>query len=194
MKNAKRRTASTIGFMSLLAILILLFYYYWANRTEPLADASSTNLSEADKILNEDLTTNYPETPREVVKLFGRIMKALYSNPKENEINSLALKARGLYDEEFLNNNPEDTYLINLKTDIANWVKKDRRITNFLLADESAEEEKKIDGVQYSINYITYTIQENVKFTETWKVLLRQDDIKKWRILGWEFVPQSDAK
>lgn len=193
MKNAKRRTASTIGFMSLFAILILLFYYYWSNRTEPLEDASA-NLSEVDKILNEDLTSNYPETPREVVKFFGRIMKALYDKPKEDEINPLAMKVRELYDEEFLNNNPEDTYLTNLKTDIAQWVKKDRRITNFLMEKESTEVEKEVDGEKYSINYISYTIQENGKFTETWRVLLRQDKFKRWKILGWEFVPQSNIE
>lgn len=193
MKNAKRRTTSTIGFMSLFAILILLFYYYWSNRTEPLEDASA-NLSEVDKILNEDLTSNYPETPREVVKFFGRIMKALYDKPKEDEINPLAMKVRELYDEEFLNNNPEDTYLTNLKTDIAQWVKKDRRITNFLMEKESTEVEKEVDGEKYSINYISYTIQENGKFTETWRVLLRQDKFKRWKILGWEFVPQSNIE
>lgn len=193
MKNAKRRTASTIGFMSLFAILILLFYYYWSNRTEPLEDASA-NLSEVDKIINEDLTSNYPETPREVVKFFGRIMKALYDRPKEDEINPLAMKVRELYDEEFLDNNPEDTYLTNLKTDIAQWVKKDRRITNFLMENESTEVEKEVDGEKYSIHYISYTIQENGKFTETWRVLLRQDKFKRWKILGWEFVPQSNIE
>jgi len=194
MGKAKSRTATTIGFMSLFAIIILLFYYYWANRTDPSEDASTINLSETEKILNVDLKTNYPDTPREVVKLFGRIMKDLYDNPKEEDVSPLSMKIRELYDDEFLKNNPEEDYLVNLKTDIAQWKVKDRRITNYLLVNETLEEENEVDGVKYSVNYISYTIQENVKFTETWKVLLRRDADKKWKILGWEYVPEATSK
>jgi len=194
MGKAKSRTATTIGFMSLFAIIILLFYYYWANRTDPSEDASTINLSETEKILNVDLKTNYPDTPREVVKLFGRIMKDLYDNPKEEDVYPLSMKIRELYDDEFLKNNPEEDYLVNLKTDIAQWKVKDRRITNYLLVNETLEEENEVDGVKYSVNYISYTIQENVKFTETWKVLLRRDVNKKWKILGWEYVPEATSK
>lgn len=194
MGKAKSRTATTIGFMSLFAIIILLFYYYWANRTDPSEDASTINLSETEKILNVDLKTNYPDTPREVVKLFGRIMKDLYDNPKEEDVSPLSMKIRELYDDEFLKNNPEEDYLVNLKTDIAQWKVKDRRITNYLLVNETLEEENEVDGVKYSVNYISYTIQENVKFTETWKVLLRRDVNKKWKILGWEYVPEATSK
>jgi hypothetical protein len=189
--KAKRRTITTIGFMTLFAIVVLMFYYYWSNRTEPLEDASVENLSEFDKIMNEDLELYYPETPRETVKLFARIMKALYNNPKDEEIKPLALKIRELYDEDFLANNPEETYLNNLVIDIAGWKDKDRRITNYLLVNEDQEEESEIDGVKYSVNYVSYTIQENGKFTETWKVLLRQDKNEKWKIVGWEFVPKD---
>lgn len=189
--KARRRTITTIGFMTLFAIIILMFYYYWSNRTEPLKDASVENMSEFDKIMNEDLTLYYPETPREVVKMFARIMKALYNNPKDEEIEPLAQKIRELYDADFLANNPEDTYLTNLTTDIAAWKDKDRRITNYLLVNEDQEQESEIDGVKYSVNYVSYTIQEKGKFTETWKVLLRQDENKKWKIVGWEYEPKK---
>lgn len=189
--KAGRRTITTIGFMTLFAIIILMFYYYWSNRTEPIQDTSVENMSEFDKIMNEDLTLYYPETPREVVKLFARIMKALYNNPKDDEIKPLALKIRELYDVDFLANNPEDAFLTNLSTDIAAWKDKDRRITNYLLVNEDQEQETEIEGVKYSVNYVSYTIQENGKFTETWKVLLRQDENKKWKIVGWEYVPKD---
>lgn len=192
MGKARKRTTATIGFMTLFAIIILLFYYYWTNRVTPLEDASVENLSETEKILAVDLENNYPATSREVVKYFARIMKALYNNTEDSDIEPLALRIRELYDEEFLKNNPEDAYLTNLKTDIAEWKDKDRRITNYLLGNEDQEEESEVDGVKYSVNYVTYTIQENGKFTEAWKVLLRQDDEKRWKIVGWEFVPEEN--
>lgn len=192
MKNAKNRTSKTIGIMLVITIVILLIYYYTSNSTKPLIEESEQNLTEVEKILREDYESNYPGTPRETVKAFARIMRALYNNPKDEEIEPLALKIRELYDEEFLQNNPEDSYLVNLKTDIAKWQEEKRVITNYLLVKEEIEEEKVMEGVKYSVNYVQYTIQENGKFTETWKVLLRQDSNKKWRILGWEFVPKDD--
>lgn len=191
MGKARKRTAATIGAMTVIAVIVLLFYYYWANRVTPIEDTSMANLTENEKILAEDFGKNYPATPREVVKSFARIMKALYSEPKDEELEPLAMKIRELYDKEFLANNPEDSYLTNLKTDIASWKEKNRIITNFLLANEDKEQESVIDGVNYSVNYVTYTIQENIKFTETWKVLLRQDEKKKWKILGWEYVAKN---
>ena len=191
MGKARKRTAATITVMTLFAIIILLFYYYWANRVTPIQDTSA-NLSETEKIMALDLETQYPKTPRETVKVFARIMKALYNNPKDDEIEPLALKIRELYDTEFLENNPESSYLNNLVTDIASWKEEDRRITNFLLTNEDLEQEKEIDGVKYSVNYVSYTIQEKGKFTETWKVLLRQSEEGNWKILGWEFVPEEN--
>jgi hypothetical protein len=191
MKKASTRTTTTIGLMTLVAIIVLLFYYYWTNRTEPLEDATA-NMSEVEKILSVDLDLYYPETPREVIKVFARIMRALYNNPEDDEVEPLALKIRELYDKEFLESNPEKTYLNNLFTDIAVWKEKDRRITNYLLINEDLEQLSEIEGVKYSVNYISYTIQENTKFTEVWKVLLRQDENEDWKIVGWEFVPQED--
>lgn len=190
MGKAKKRTITTIVVMTLLAIIILLFYYYWSNRTDPLEEASMENLTDVEKLLKKDLEQYYPETPREVVKLFGSMMKTLYDNLEDDEIEALATKIRELYDEELLANNPMDTYLSNLYTDIAAWNEKNRRITNYLLAKEDLEQESEIDGVKYSVNYISYTIEENGKFTETWKVLLRQDEESKWKIVGWEFVTE----
>ena len=190
MNKARRRTAVTIGVMTLFAVIILVFYYYLENRVPSGEETSVQNMTETEKILAYDLETNYPQTPREAVKLFARIMRALYNDPEEEEIEPLALKIRGLYDEEFLSNNLEETYLNNLKEDIASWKDSGRRITNYLLVNEASEQEKELEGVKYSVNYVSYTIQESGKFTETWKVLLRQDKEKKWKILGWEYVSE----
>lgn len=191
MKKKKNQTSKTIGVMLVVSLAILLIYYYTSNSTKPLIGNSDKNLSEVELILKEDYENNYPGTPRETVKVFARIMRALYNNPKDDEIDPLALKIRELYDEELLDKNPIDSYLINLKTDIAKWQKDKRTISNYILVKKDQEEEKVIEGVKYSVNYVQYTIQENGKFTETWKVLLRQDSNKRWKILGWEFVPSD---
>lgn len=187
MNKARNRTATTIGFMLLFAIIILMFYYYWTNRTQPLDD-SQKELTEYEKLMSLDLEESYPETPRETVKLLARMEKVLYDNATDEQVRELGKKIRKLYDEEFLKNNPEEYYLTELYSELAAWKDKERRITNYLLVNDDLVTEEVIEGVKYSVQYVSFTIQEGGKFTETWKVLLRQDQNKVWKIMGWEAI------
>jgi hypothetical protein len=188
MKNPKNRTAATVISMLVIAFAVLSFYFYWTYRTNPMKKTSVENRTEAEKLIARDLTANYPQTPREVVKLFGRFMKALYNDVKDKDMEPLALKVRELYDEEFLNANPEEEYLQKLYSDIASWKDKDRKITNYILVKEELEQQEEIDGVQYATVFISFTVQEGRKVQETWRMLLRQDEKSRWKILGWQLV------
>lgn len=188
--KGKRRTAATITLMTIFAVVVLFTYYYWTNRTQSLSD-SQDNMTEVQKLADKDLQNYYPGTPREVVKLFASMMKALYNNPEDKAVSVLALKIRELYDQEFLDSNPEDTYLTKLDTDLKLWKDKNRRIMNYYLASENQGNESELDGVKYATEYISFTIQENSKFKEVWNVLLRQDAQRQWKILGWEPVEEN---
>jgi hypothetical protein len=192
MSKAKKRTIATIFMMSLLAIFILWFYFYWTNRTDPL-NTSNDEQTDVEKIISKDLEQNYPETPREVVKLFGEMNKVLYSDLEDEEIEIVALKIRELYDKEFLDANPEEEYINKLYTDLAIWKDKNRSITNYRLLDKE-NDEYKLDNKNHSIVYIAYTVQQNSKYAIMYKVLLRQDETNKWRILGWEVLSNEEQK
>jgi len=183
---------STVVVMTVLAVVVVMFYYYLTTRRQP-TEETDEELTEYQQIMKLDLENNYPATPREVVKLMGRIVKYLYDSPNDEEIKPLALKVRQLYDEEFLKNNPEDEYLSNLITELAQWKEKNRKITGYRLVNEDVNEDTEIDDVKYSVKYISYTIKEKGKFTEVWRVLLRQDGKGRWKIVGWEFVPAEDT-
>jgi hypothetical protein len=190
MEKAKKRTIKTIIFMSIFAIAVIGIYFYMSRRTDPLKEASVKDLSEVEKILQKDLKLYYPETPREVVKLFGNMMKVLYSDLEDQEVEALALKIRELYDQEFIDNNPQDVYLTNLYSEIAKWKDEDRRITNYVLNNDAAETGE-IDEKEYAAVKISFTIQENIKSIQTWRVLLRLDENEKWKILGWEVLSED---
>jgi len=194
MNRLNKRNLTTVGFMTLFAIAIILVYYYLNTRREAAKDTTGEALTEYEQIMQLDLENNYPATPREVVKIMGRIIRYLYDSPKDEEIKPLALKVRELYDKEFLDNNPEDQYISNLQSELAQWKEKNRKITNYLMVNNDLEEETVIDGVKYSVRYISYVIREKGKFTETWKVLLKQDKQNRWKIVGWEFVPAESKQ
>ena len=189
MHKARNRTVATVVTMLVIAIAILSFYFYWMFRIKPLEDKAEEEMTEVQKLINKDLDIFYPETPREITKLFGSMMKNLYDNISDEEVEALALKVRELYDEDFLAVNPQETYLRNLYSDIASWKKVNRRISAYHLVNEKEEQQEQLEGVEYAITYLSFTIQENGKFTETWKIMLRQNKDKKWKILGWQVVP-----
>lgn len=194
MINAKKRTAATIFFMSLFAVVVLSVYFYLSNRTEPFS--SNQKATEVQKLADKDLEHYYPGTSREVVKLFAGMMKTLYNNPNDDNIKILALKLRSLYDNEFLANNTQETYLTDINKDLSKWKKDKRKIVNYLLLEREQNQESEIDGVKYATQYITFTVQEasRSKFTETWNVLLRLDTNNRWKILGWEQVTKKVSK
>ena len=191
MQKAKNRTAATVITMLVIAMAILSFYFYWSYRTSPLDEVSVEDMTEVQKLLNKDLELYYPETSREVTKLFGSMMKNLYDNISDEEREALAIKIRELYDEEFLAANPQESYLKNLYSDVASWKAVNRRISAFHLVKEDLEQQVELDGVKYAIEYLSFTIQESGKFTETWNVMLRQDGNKKWKVLGWKVVSED---
>jgi hypothetical protein len=120
------------------------------------------------------------------------MLKTLYSDLSDEEVDALAKKIRELYDSEFLENNPEAEYIKNLYSEISEWKKSDRRITNFILVKEELEKENEVDGVKYADVYVSFTIDEQGKFSEVWRFLLRLSEEEKWKILGWEYVPEEE--
>ncbi len=192
MRKEKNRTAATVITMLVIAFAVISFYFYWSYRSVPLQELSEENMTEVEKLLNKDLERYYPETPRETVKLLGSMIKVLYDNISDDEVKELAIKVRELYDDDFLAVNPEETYLMNLYTDVASWKEKNRRISTYYLVKQELEQRKVMDGREYATVYISFTIQENMKFTEIWEVMLRQNENEQWKILGWQIVPEEE--
>ncbi len=192
MRKEKNRTAATVITMLVIAFAVISFYFYWSYRSVPLQELSEENMTEVEKLLNKDLERYYPETPRETVKLLGSMIKVLYDNISDDEVKELAIKVRELYDDDFLAVNPEETYLMNLYTDVASWKEKNRRISTYYLVKQELEQRKVLDGREYATVYISFTIQENMKFTEIWEVMLRQNENEQWKILGWQIVPEEE--
>lgn len=190
MGKSKWKTVGTIIFMMIIAGIVVMFYFYLSNRTTPLK-TSKRQMTEVEKMINLDFDNNYPGTPREVVKVYGNMLKTLHSDIKDDQVKALALKMRECFDDELLNNNPKDQYIKNLFSEVASSKKKGKKITNVLIVNKSKEKEKTIKDKEYAIVYVAYTISKKSKYSETWKYLLRQNDKKQWKIMGWEYVPDQ---
>ena len=133
-----KSTKKTIIVMTVLLIIIVTSYYFISTSTKPLIKTGADNASEYEKLLAKDIKNNYPSSPREVIKLYSRINKCLYNQDlKDEEVGKLSEVLRELLDEELLINNPLDTFLIELKTEITTYRKANRTIINYSVQSNS---------------------------------------------------------
>lgn len=191
MKAAKRPMSAIFTLISIVAVVLVLFFLQQNKQSEELKEASIKKLSEVERILEIDLDKDYPETPREVVKLHGDMTRLLYSGIEDDEVKKLALKLRELYDDELLAVNPEDKYLNDLYSEIALWLKLGRRIEYNLVVNEDKEEFYTRDDKEYANAFVSFTISEKGQTSEIRRYTLRKDKDNKWKILGWEYVTNN---
>ena len=91
--------------VGVLACICVGFYAYLSNRSVP-EEEEVIEVSVAQEVLLRDLTSQYPPSPREVVKYYSDLTLCLHNEKySDEEFEKLALQARGLYDQELNDNN-----------------------------------------------------------------------------------------
>ncbi|MCM1118112.1 MAG: hypothetical protein NC543_01950 [bacterium] len=186
-KKGKMTTQVTIVVM-ILIILVVGYYCYLVNRSRQ-ADAEKA-LTAVENVLLRDLEHNYPPTPKEVIRYYNDILKCFYNNEcSAEEIEALARKARGLYDQELLNHNEWSTYIFNLEAEIQNFQNLKRRITSISLASSTDVEEFSQDGYKFARIRCGYNIMQGKESSPSVHIyLLRKDKDGHWKIYGWELA------
>lgn len=186
-KTGKTTTRATIVVM-ILIVLVVGYYCYLVNRSHR-ADAEKA-LTAVENVLLRDLEHNYPPTPKEVIRYYNEILKCFYNDEcSSEEIEALAHKARGLYDQELLNHNEWGTYIFNLEAEIQNFQNLKRRITSISLASSTDVDEFTQDGYKFAKIRCGYNIMQGKESSPSVHVyLLRKDKDGHWKIYGWELA------
>lgn len=184
----KKVTTRTTIIIVLLVVALVGWYAYLSNKhKESRADAAMTVVQAT---LSRDLSKDYPPTPKEVIKYYNEILRCLYNEESsEEEIDSLGLKARELYDEDLLEINELSAYLIQLQVDVKNYRDNERRITSFNPASATNVDYFEEDGYSFAKIMCGYNImQSGQNYSTSQMYLLRKDANKRWKIYGWEDV------
>lgn len=189
MKKYMRTTIVII----VLVILGVSYYYYLSNRT-PKKDAAQQAITneELAALTSKDIEGNYPESVKEVVRLFMRISKMYYTTSvSEEEISALAKQGRLLFDDELKGKQTDEQYLETLKQDIADYKKVKRYISDFKLEGSSNVDYTTLNGQKYASILGLYYIREGseLKYSYT-KFTLRQDAEGHWKLLYWELAEE----
>lgn len=188
-----KKYLKTIILVSIMAVLVVGYFLYLSGK-EPETDkfTADNNNRELEALLTKNIDSAYPESPKEVVKLYARITEAYYKTKlDENQVNTLASQARKLFDDEFLKLHPEEKFLSDLKSEISQYNDNNMYVSDYKVDESENVEYKTFKGEKYAMLNVSYMIRQgvNLEISKT-KYTLRQDGEGRWKILYWELENQ----
>lgn len=170
-----------------LAVLVIGYYYYISSKGEKAVeeDVASTLVQ---TVLMRELEKDYPPSPKEVVKYFSEVSRCFYNEKyTEDELLALAEKIQGIYDDELIANKTQEQYIEDLKNDIAEMKANDQSISSYQVSASTDVEYFTEDADSCARLYCTYNIRQGTGILQNRVVfILRQDEDKHWKILGWD--------
>lgn len=195
IRKKKKKTPSALKSIILVAImaaLIVLAYYNTANKEKEIKE-ESTEVSAVSEVLLRNMDTDYPPSPKEVVKYYSDLTKCLYNEEcSDEEIEELARRALLIYDDELANNQEWSRYLTDLKSEIATKKSQDYAIMSYKVSTSTDVTYFSKDGYECASLYCTYNIRNGANpGTVKELFILRQDENGHWRILGWDLSEEE---
>lgn len=198
MKKKKKNKSTIFTLISMLLILgVGLGVFYWqVNKTEEGKVETGESLTEEMKLLTYDMENQYPQTPREVVRLYCRMTKLLYSGElQEEQIESLVDNVRALFDEDLLEANPRETHLEEVDKELKEYQDKQWKITRYSVEDAKDSDTVSVEGRDSTTVRAYFSRQEGkATFKDLYELfILREDEEGRFKILGWSaFDPEGE--
>ncbi|MCR5640436.1 MAG: hypothetical protein K6G04_03675 [Lachnospiraceae bacterium] len=177
----------------ILAVLVVSFFIYLQKNPATSKTQDTTNqMSELDKVLAKDFASNYPSTPREVIKWYNRILMLYYSQEfKGDELDRLTNQAMCMFDEELASNNPKEIYLTSVEAEIADYKDKGRKLVTADVADSEDVIYDTVNGDDMAYIVGNYFVKEGTSYSRTYqKYALRKDADGQWKILGYQLCDE----
>ena len=189
-KKNNNGAALKSGIVILLFIVGIVVYYYYLSNRQQQKEPPIKEMTVAQELISRNLETNYPPTPKEVVRFYSDITKCFYNEEySDGELEQLADKARQLYDGELAANNEWGQYMIELKSDIEAYKEKSIRVSNYVIPASTDVFYFEEDGFEFARLYCTYTLSNgSIKQQVEEVFLLRKDENKHWKIYGWDLA------
>lgn len=186
-----KKIAQFIGGLGLVCIAILIVYFVLNQKTDDDIFSKKENVStEVQNILAKDIERNYPATVREIVRLYSRISKCYYNETiSASEFQQLVTMQRLLFDEEFLDNNPLESFVNNLSSEIEEMRKTKSTMISYRVQKQSSVVSWESGENKFSSIVASYTLKEDSEYKKTYEeFLLREDESGRWKIVGWRLT------
>ncbi|MBO7334259.1 MAG: hypothetical protein J6S95_04910 [Lachnospiraceae bacterium] len=180
----------------ILAAMLIAYYHHMSNISKGKEDEDVVvETSVVTETLSRNLTTNYPSTPKEVIKYFSDITQCFYNEEyTDDELIKLADQMLLLYDDELVNYQDHDVYIMELKNDIAEYKANNYVISSYAPSASTDVEYFSEDGSEWARIWCMYTIKSGKNYKPIQEVfILRKDDKSHWRIFGWRLVENESS-
>ena len=177
-----------------MASLVVGYYAYLSHRNDKVKPEENVETTEVQAIINKKFTTDYPATPRAVVKWYNRIITAFYAEEfDQGQLEKMADQARFLMDDELLKYNPRDTYMASLSMEIEDFHNRSRTIVSSTVSDSKEVQYKTVNGYECAFVSVYYFIREGSSYTRTYEdFCLRKDAKGHWKILTWRLSTEDE--
>lgn len=183
-----KKNAKTVILVVILCALVLGYYTYLSNKHAK--ERQDYKLTQTQELLTYDLKNDYPHSPRDVVKLYNRMLSCIYEKKLSGkDLDKMVDQMRRLYSDKLLNDseNTKEKQLAALEKELETHKKEDYKITNCILSEASQVEYGNVGEDKCAVVDATYTIREKNDFNKSSQsYILVQDEDKNWKILGWE--------
>ncbi len=176
----------------LVGLVLGYFFYLSAKKSDKNAD-DDVKVGAVQEVLLRNLEKNYPPSPREVIKYYGKITQCFYGEEyTEEEFYQLAMKIQELYDDELVANQTQEQYLEGLRWEIGQFKEQEMVISSYSLPSSTDVEFFSEDGYNWARLYATFTLRKGTQLGMTSEVfLLRRDEAGHWKIYGWQLEDQG---
>ena len=183
--NKKAKSVGTFAFFICLIVVVgMMMYYRYMNRqrTEQTEKLPST---EVEKLLAKDMDGGYPETPKEVVGLYSRMIQCLYKDGmSDEEFDKILEKVRLMYTSELLNNNSFENQKQKLQEEIKSFESDKRSILSYTV-ESSAGKYKTIKNRECTVVQVAFFLRKGNEYTKAYEEFMLTKEENKWKILGF---------
>lgn len=183
--------------LAIMAMLVVGYYYHLSNRSVAAPEEMEVDsLSAVQEVLVRNMETNYPQTPREVVKYFAELTKCLYNEELSDEdVYELGMRFREIYDDELIANQEEDDYLEQLKADVVSSHSKGQTLFNYTLSSSVDVETFSQNGYDIARLHCIFGIRQDLLLYNSDTIfVLRKDENGHYKILGWTLAAEAQEK
>ena len=180
---------------AIIAVIVLVYYNHTQQKAAEMTHTEETvESSKVQDVILRNLNSDYPPSPKEVVKFYSEISQCLYGEKySEDELEKMADQQMKLFDDELAANNPRDKYIVNLKSEIASMKQQGCIIYGYTPSPSTDVEYFNKDGHDWARLYCTYSMSYKKQLVSTKEVyVLRKDSKGHWKIYGWELVKKDE--
>lgn len=176
----------------IFALFVLGAFVMLSNRSESIKEEQALKATAVQEVLMRNMETDYPPSPKEVVKYYSEITRCFYGEQyTEEEFDALAVRSREVFDDELVANQTYDSYYAALKMEVLNYKEAGKTISSFSVSNSTDVDYYDYLDDKWAQLYCVYSIRVKTSITPVKeKYLLRQDKNGHWKIYGWVLVEE----